>query len=192
MWKRIGVVVLWVLATVGTASITLAAVNSVGDHVTEQAAVPIDSEDLLASPAVQALSSTTTTTIAEINTTVPDPTFDMSTTTTSVTTTTAGGGGESSGTTAPPVSSTTTSTTAAGVWVYRATDGGTVTVWFDGVSVTQPGVVTESGWTSKIEKSGPSEVVVEFESVSTEREVHYHASVEDGQLVIDIDESHDD
>jgi len=186
MWKRVGVIALWVLATVGTASITMAAVNQVGERVTQQAAVPIDSEDLLASPAVQALALTTT---------VPPTTVDSVATTTSAatsstladsTTTTAA----SSSTTSPPASTSTTS--SQGVTVSRSLVGGTVRITYSGNSVTYVSAVPAAGglWTVEVKNHGPEEVVVEFES--EDHESHFKASVENGELVIDIEESDED
>lgn len=184
MLKRIGVVVLWILATIGTASITLAAVSSVGDHVTEQAAVPIDSEDLLASPAVQALASTTTTTTEATAATVADT---STTTGPSTTTTTASTGGTTGTTTG---TSSTTTTAAQGETVARTLVGGTVIVYHQGNSVTFVSGTAASGFSMEKKKGGPDEVIVEFESES--HESHYQATVENGQLVIEIDESHGD
>jgi hypothetical protein len=67
--------------------------------------------------------------------------------------------------------------------------GGTVTVSHQGSNVTLVSAVPASGavWTVEVKSSGPEQVVVEFESSS--HESHYQATVESGQLVIEIDES---
>lgn len=195
MWRRIGVVTLWALATIGTASITLAAVGQVGDSVTQQAATPIDAADLLASPAVQALSSTTTTTAAPTTTAVTTTVAEATTTTGDTTSTTAGGGSVTTapGTTSPVASSTTTTSVATAQLVVRDLVGGRVSVWFDGATVVHASSQASSGggpWTVEVKDSGPNQVVVEFESAS--HESTYHAEVEGGQLVIEIEEGDHD
>jgi hypothetical protein len=197
MFKRIGVVTLWVLATVGTASITLAAVGQVGDRVTQQAAIPIDSADLLASPAIAALASTTTvpaTTTApdEVTTTITDLTEPTTTTSAATGTTTAGTPTTTSSFATSTTTSSSTTTTAAPVGVNSsyALEGGTVTIHHSGDSVSYvSGLPKGSGWSMEVKNRGPSQVVVEFESDS--HESRFSVEVDNGELVVDIEE-HDE
>lgn len=186
MLRRLGVIVLWVLATVGTASITLAAVGQVGEHTTEQAAVPIDSADLRSSPAIQRLATTTTTTTAAITTVPIDPTATSITLGTTTSTSAATQTGSTSSTAAP---ATTTATTAASEVVWSHMNGGSIAVRVQGDAVTLVTVqVTGSGWIAEIKNQGPESVVVELENESLDLETHFQATVEHGELVVQIEE----
>ncbi len=206
MWKRIGVVVIWVLAAVGTTSITLAAVSQVGGQVTEQAAGPIDSAELAAAraaaiaqtPAVTPESTvasagsepTATSTIAWVDvgsaSTVPEAAEATSTTTT----TTAPAVTPS--TTAAPTTTTTPppTTTVAPEQVTTTLIGGKVTVQRSGSNVTLVSAVPHSGFWAEVESSGPISVSVEFESESHESK--YEAKVDGGLLDIQVEEHEED
>jgi hypothetical protein len=201
MWKRIGVVVLWILATLGTASITLAAVSRVGGEVTERPAVPVAGADL-ATTTIQRSTSAASGTAAPSGTAAVDPIAVIESTstsaavpvassaptnTTSPTTTIASP--SPAGPSATPSSTTSTTTTTAPTPqppVSTVLVGGTVTVQQTGNSVTLISAVPSLGFTAEIEKSGPSKVEVEFTSSSHESQ--YHAEIGGGVLDIDTEE----
>jgi len=178
--KRVGVVVVWVLAAVGTTSITLAAVSQVGGQVTERAVGPIDSADLAAARAAAMAQAPTATqegpapqTIGDTVTT-PIPRVDISPTST-----------------APQaVSAIPTTSVPAVEQVTTTLTGGTVTVNRSGSTVTLVSAVPNSGFWTELEESGPGQVVLEFESSS--HGSNYEAAVANGKLDIRTEEHQED
>ena len=199
--KRVGVVAVWVLAAVGTTSITLAAVSQVGGQVTERAAGPIDSADLAAAraaamaqaptatqeaPAPQTIGDTTTTTV---------PRVDISPTSTapqamSATPTTSLPAVEQVTTTAPIATTEPPPVTLPSEQVTTTLTGGTVTVNRSGSTVTLVSAVPNSGFWTELEESGPGQVVLEFESSSHGSD--YEATVANGKLDIRTEEHQED
>jgi hypothetical protein len=184
MWKRFGVIALWVMATVGTASITLAAVSQVGGQVSERPAVPIAGADLVI-PTTVAAPSTSSSTVTTVAPTTTEPV--ASTVTTQATSTT-----HATTTTATNPATTTTvasTTTAVSQSVTTSLIGGTVTVRHSGSTVTLISAVPASGFTADVESGGPNQVEVEFKSGNHESK--YHASISDGRLDVETEEGDD-
>jgi hypothetical protein len=66
-----------------------------------------------------------------------------------------------------------------------------VTIVVDGASVSFGGAVPKTGWKVELEKSGPDEVKVKFEKNDDSAEVEVKASVEDGELVVNVSSDDD-
>ena len=194
---------MWILATFGTASITLAAVSRVGGEVSDRPAVPVAGTDLAATsrspgavvttdptaisvttqPVVEAAAAGTLPADSLPSTTVPST--DSSTPMTSD----IGSDGESvtSSTSAPSSTTSTTSTTATTAYLdTTGLIGGTVTVQVTGDNVALIAAIPNDGFTAEVKQSGPSKVEVEFNSLGHESK--YRAEVRDGVLDIDIEE----
>jgi len=197
MWKRVGVFAVWILATLGTASITLAAVSRVGGEVTERPAVPVAGADL-ATTTIQPSPSEAPGITAPPGTVAVEPGAVVASTSASISTSPSAAPPVSSSLSTSPSStvagpsatsstSTTTTTSAAPQPpVSTALVGGTVTVQRSGSSVTLISAVPASGFTADIEKAGPSKVEVEFKSENHESQ--FQAEVSSGVLEIDTEE----
>lgn len=202
MWRRAGVILVWVLATIGTASVTLAAVSRVGGEVTNRPAVPVSAEDLVlasvnpAAPAVapgtEASSPAPITTTAAVDWVGLDPPTTSMPPESDPVVTPSGGteAPQSSSATEPATTAATTTQPPAPPAVTTVLIGGTVTVQQNGGSVTLISAVPASGFTADVEAAGPSEVQVEFKSPGHESK--YAARVEGGQLSVSTEEGDDD
>ncbi len=206
MVKRTGVVLVWVVATLAATAVALAAVRGVAGQVVDSPGSPLLAAST--SLAVAAPATTTTTippTTSSTTTSVPfgsrppiAPGEGVGTTTSSTTSTTAATGGTTP-TTAPPATSSTTSTTstttttAAPVATQTQTyqlEGGWVRIVFSPGAVTLDGAGPNPGFTMEIEKAGPPEVELDFESGS--HKSRFNAEWSGGQLVVDIEEEPED
>ncbi|OFW65153.1 MAG: hypothetical protein A2135_03320 [Actinobacteria bacterium RBG_16_67_15] len=173
MLKRIGIIVVWVAATVGTAAITLAAVSSAGRQVADRPAVPVAGADLAARFAAN--TTTSTTAVASSSTT---------TTTAAATTTTASG--VTTTTTSGPGATTTTAGTTTTVaksqnLTFEQPGVGRVTISVEGSAVGYvSSVVLGSGYRAEVDDAGPEKVAVKFEN--EHREYVFTARVVDGTL----------
>ena len=171
MWKRIALVAAWVVATLATAAITLAAVSQAGHEVSERPAVPVSAEDLAASVAGGSTSST-------LESAVPTAGATSTTTTTAGSSTTA-----SSSTVAAGGSSTTSGSTVVAVFTEsRTTPGGTVTVAVSGSTLTLSSAIPAQGFDADIESNGSTEVEVKFEKHDDPVEYRVKARLEDGEI----------
>jgi len=208
MWKRVGVVVMWILATFGTASITLAAVSRVGGEVSDRPAVPVAGTDLAATsrsqetvvttdptasattqPVVEAAASSSLLEGSSPSTTVPAT--DLSTTMTSDITSDAGPGTGSESASSSSTTSTTSTTVATTTYLdTTGLLGGTVTVQVTGNGVVLIAAIPNDGFTAEVKKSAPSKVEVEFNSPG--HDSRYQAEVRDGFLDVDIEEHEED
>lgn len=171
MLKRIAVILVWVVATVGTASLTYGAVTAAGRGIEDRPGVPVASQDI----AVRL--TTTTVDISSPPTTMASTTTDAPPTTAPATTVT------SPSTSAPTTTATTATsagTTTAAFTDFRTTPGGTVGVRVDGATVTLISVQPAPGFSQKIKDQGPEKVDVEFESETAEYRIV--AEVEHGSL----------
>lgn len=173
MLRKVGVVLLWLLATLGTASLTYAAVSSAGSAVGVDPSPPVAGADIAAR-----ISTTTSSTDAAApptslpGTTAVPPSMPVSPTTipTGATTTT--------------VATTTASTTTSGAPTqhWKTVPGvGTVGVAVSGGSVTLVSATPVAPYQVDIEDDGPEKVEVEFDSDGADYKVR--AMVRDGQLV---------
>jgi hypothetical protein len=171
--KRLGVIIVWLLATLGTASLTYAAVSQAGRAVGDTPAVPVAAADIAAR---------VSTSVAVSSTLAAEP---STTSSTDITTTSIGAGTStttlaSSGTTTASGSTSTTGTTTPSAHTeYKTIPGvGTVGVSVSGDSVTLVSVQPVAPYDFEVEHSGPDHVEVEFTSVVTEYKVR--AEVENG------------
>ncbi len=160
--NRFGLVAIWVAATALTTVLAWQIVAAAGEQVSPGPLTPI------ASPLTSAPGGSTT-----LPTSTPSST--------PVTSTTQPGSGSTSPTT--PGGSTSTSTAAN--WQVKAipTAGGNVVVSFRPGEVVLDGATPAAGFTVDVEKQGPPEVRVEFESEATRIEVRVSW---DGKLAIEI------
>lgn len=178
MLKRLGVILLWLLATIGTASLTYAAVTQADRAIGDAPAGPVAGADIAAristttAPVEEATAATTTTTTLSLVT-------DSTATTVSPSTTIA----------SPPTTvSASPTTTAAASTQWKTVPGvGTVGVAVSGDSVTFKTAQPVAPYDVDVEDDGPETVVVEFESESADYLVR--AEVRDGQLVWEVIES---
>ncbi len=169
MLKRLGVIVVWLLATLGTASLTYAAVSQAGGAVSDTPAVPVAAADIVARVSTTAAASTTLP--LELPTTLPTevPTTSIvsgTSTTTAVSpgTTVASGGSTTT--------SATTTTTPSAHTEWKTIPGvGTVGVSVSGDSVTLVSAQPVAPYDVDVEHSGPDRVEVEFDSGASEYKV---------------------
>lgn len=157
------------LVVVGLATtLTWQIVSAADDRVSERPIAPLN----VAAPVITDASTTTSTTVPS----TPTTSMPALSTSTSSTGTTAG---RSTTSTSPP-------TTAAVVWQTRTvnTAGGTLTLRYRPGEVTYQSATPAPGYKVEVEKPGPPEVKVEFESES--QKVDVEASWEDRGLDVHI------
>jgi hypothetical protein len=82
-------------------------------------------------------------------------------------------------TTSPPAQAVTASYTYPS---YSAGSAGSVTLRFDGSSVTVWSVSAQANWVYQIDVNGPRSVEVKFFNVQTHAEAEFHAQVEGGRI----------
>jgi hypothetical protein len=189
--KRIGIVLVWLAATLGTATLTLAAVGRAGSEVSDRPAVPISGAELAARFA--------STTIAGVSTTQAGTTSEVGGTTTDGATTTVVA--DSAPTTATTVATTETASTFDGTvttetsqtQTFEKRDVGRVTIKVKGPEVIYvSSVVLGSGYSVHLEDTGAESgrVVVTFEG--GDAEFTFTARVVGGSLEAGFDIAHDD
>ncbi len=176
--RRLGVVVLWLLAALGTASLTYAAVSSAGSAVGENPSPPVAGADIAAriSTTTSGVEIVVTSTSLPVTTAVP-PSMPL-------TTTTLAGGGTS--TTVSTTTVTTTTGTTTQHW-KTVPGGGTVGVAVSGGSVTLVSATPVAPYQVDVEDDGPEKVEVEFDSEAAEYRVR--AEIHDGQLIWQVEQS---
>ncbi len=164
--RRLGLVGAWLLVVVVVTTVTWQIVSAADDQVSER---PTSLN--VAAPVISSLTTSTVT-----GTTQP-----------SVTSTTVGSGVTTT-TSEQNAAPTTTATTSAG-WQAQSvqTAGGTVVVRYRPDEVTYQAATPAKGFYVEIEKFGPPEVRVKFESEGSEIEVR--AVWQNDQLDVDISES---
>jgi hypothetical protein len=105
----------------------------------------------------------------------------------------AGGSTTTTSTTAAPSTTSTTSTTMApgggdddssSTTVYRAGDGGTVTIAVTGSTLTIVSVDTAAGWSHEVEVASGREVEADFRNGA--RRIQFNAEFEDGEVRIRV------
>ena len=175
--KRLGVILLWLLATIGTVSLTYAAVTQADRAVTDAPAGPVAGADIAARIATTTTTAGTDTTGAVVTTTTVTVPATAVTATTVVTGTTL----------SPPTTaaaSTTTTTSAASPQWKTVPGVGTVGVSVAGTAVTLVSATPVAPYSVDVEDDGPEKVEVEFESGETRYRVR--GEVVDGELVWDV------
>jgi len=175
--KRLGVILLWLLATVGTVSLTYAAVTQADRAVTDAPAGPVAGADIAARIATTTTAAGTDTTGAVVTTTTVTVPATAVTATTVVTGTTL----------SPPTTaaaSTTTTTSAASPQWKTVPGVGTVGVSVAGTAVTLVSATPVAPYSVDVENDGPERVEVDFESGETRYRVR--AEVVDGEIDWDV------
>ena len=195
MRRYLGIGVAWLGATILSVAIASTAVAGIRDRVVE-APVALGAPTTTTTVVEQTASSTT---FAPPSTTAAPPTTNSATTTTeppATETTVAESEPTTTTTTAAPATTTTTTTTEAPEVAYQTYSlvGGTVTLAVESGTVVVASAVANPGFQAEVEKSGPTEVKVEFESNDHKSELT--ASFEDGELRVrtheeDEDDEHD-
>lgn len=174
--KRLGVILLWLLATVGTVSLTYAAVTQADRAVTDAPAGPVAGADIAARIATTTTAAGTDTTGAVVTTTTVTVPATAVTATTVVTSTTL----------SPPTTTaaTTTTTSAASTEWHTVPGVGTVGVSVAGTAVTLVSATPVAPYSVDVENDGPERVEVDFESGETRYRVR--AEVVDGEIDWDV------
>lgn len=192
MMKRyLGIGAAWLGATVLSVFIASAAVAGIRDRVVEtpvaigppttsttQAPADPTTSTVLEGPSTAATQSTT----EPPPSTTEGPSSTRTTVVDQATTTTAPPVATTTSTTAPPQ---TTTTTAASYETHTLI-GGTVTIGFGGGEVWIVALDPSAGFDADIEKDGPYEVEVDFESNTHKSELS--AKFEDGELRVKKEE----
>ncbi len=175
----------WLIVVVLATTLTWQIVSAADDQVSERPIAPLN----VAAPAITGGDTTTTTTLPESTTTIP----------TSTTTTSPGSSTSSSAATTSTSSATSatsqaaTPTTAQPVaWSTRSvqTAGGTVILRYRPGEVSYQSATPAPGFKVDVEKPGPPEVKVEFESES--KKIEIEASWSSGELDVHVSEGSDD
>jgi len=169
--NRFGLIAIWVAATALTTVLAWQIVAAAGEQVSP-------------GPLIEAPIAAPDTSTTAVSTTLPTT---SSTATLPTTPSTQPG----SGSTTPTDPGSTTPTTSAS-WQVKTipTDGGTVVVSYRPGEVVLDGATPAPGFTVDVDKGGPPEVRVEFESEATKVEVRVRW---DGKLVIDLEaDDHED
>lgn len=185
MRKYIGLGAAWLVATALSVVIASAAVAGIRDRVVETpVAIGPPTTSTTLAPA-----GTTTSTVPEVPAT-PPPTSEAPPVTEAPATTTTVEGAATT-TTEPPSATTTTTTvppTTTDALTYHTYTlvGGTVTLSFGSGEVRVASVAPNAGFDADIEKGGPAEVEVDFES--NEHKSELSAKVENGELKVEKEE----
>jgi hypothetical protein len=206
MFRRAGVVLVWVLATMVATAVALAAVRSVAGQVVDSPGSPLlaAATSLVENATTTTLGDPTDTTlgVGPTSTTSYDDGLVPGTTPSSVissTTSTTLAAGSVTSSTAPPATTPTTATTsttsttvAAPVTETRTYQliGGWVRIAFSPGVVTLDGANPNPGFTMEIEKTGPNEVELDFRSDDHRSE--FTAEWKDGVLDVGISEEAED
>lgn len=179
----------WVVVVVLTTALTWQIVSAADDRVSERPSSPLNVAAPQLEPGGESTTPqtlTTTTTSKPTTTTVPGattvPTVPGATTTTTVP------GATSTSTSAP----TSTTTSVVVEWAVKTTStaGGTVVVKYRPGEVVYQVASPAAGFRVEVDKAGPPEVRVEFESENLK--VDFRARWNNGELDIEISESEDD
>ncbi len=176
----------WLVVVVVATTLTWQIVSAADDQVSERPIAPLN----VAAPAIADNSTTTTTT------TLTTTSLAASTTTTAASespppsspeTTTA-----TPATTPSSTAATSPSTTEAATWQTRSveTSGGTVVLRYRPGEVTYQSATPAPGYQVEVEKPGPPEVRLEFESES--RKVEVEASWQDDGLDVHVSTEDED
>lgn len=194
MKRSLGFAAAWVGATVVAVVVAAAAVGSVRSGVTDEptalgspSAASIASEVPAGAQPGAGTPSTSNGGAGAAPNEVTSTTLGTTTTTLSLTDTTT----TTAATTQTTTTSSTTTTRASSYTKTIDTAGGSVTIVVDGSSVSFGGAVPKTGWKVELEKSGPEEVKVKFETNDDSSEIEVRARVEDGELRISISEDDD-
>ncbi len=171
----------WLVVVVLTTALTWQIVSAADERVSERPSSPLN----VAAPQLESDGESATTTLRTVTTVVTPTTISTPTATTVPGATTTTIRSTSTSTSAP--SSTTASTVV--VWTVKttATDGGTVVVKYRPDEVVLQAASPAAGFRVEVDKAGPPEVDVEFESETLK--VEYRATWDHGELIIEISES---
>lgn len=199
MRRRVLMFLTWLAVTVLAVTVASAAVNNVRSAVTDTPA-PLGLPAVRNAPAISLGPATPTTDPALMDPSVADPPIAATTVGTTDTpsretpdgpvlaetsTTTTGAASPPTTTTIATTTSTSASPLSGEVRTYT-TEGGWVTIRITSDGVYFEGAGPNQGWHVETEGLGPGEVSVEFDRA--EEEVHFRASFENGEVIIDIED----
>ncbi len=179
--RRLALIGGWLVVVILTTALTWQIVSAADNRVSERPSSPLN----VAAPQLQASGDPTTTTIQTAITQTTLTTTPSSTSTTVAGATTTTSGRSPTSTSAPAV--TTTSTAVEWLVKTTSTIGGTVVVKYRPDEVVFQAASPGAGFHVEVDKAGPPEVEVEFESETLK--VRFRAKWDDGQLEIDVSES---
>ena len=179
--RRVSLIGAWSLVLILTTTLTWQIVSEADERVSDRPVSPLNVD----APVLAGGAPTTTTTGPASPTTAVDisatssiapPSTDATTATTSIVTT------------APP----TTTTRQPASWTVKAitTPGGTVVVRYRPEEVVLQTATPAPGFQAEVEKPGPPDVEVEFETETVK--VELRAEWEEGDLKVEISESNED
>lgn len=175
--KRLTMLGGWLVVLVLVTSLTWQIVSVADDQVSERPIAPLN----VAAPVITDPSSTTSTSLRSTSTTLPDFT-------------TAPPGTVPSTSSTVPATTTTadTTTSSASGWQTRSvqTVGGVVILLYRPGEVAYQSATPAPGFHVEVDKQGPPQVKVEFESQSSKVEVS--AEWSDGDLKVEVSEDGDD
>jgi len=171
----------WVVVVVLTTALTWQIVSAADERVSERPSSPLN----VAAPQLEPGGESVTTTPQTLTTTTTSK--PTTTTVPGATTTTTVPGATSTSTSAP----TSTTTSVVVEWAVKTTStaGGTVVVKYRPGEVVYQVASPAAGFRVEVDKAGPPEVRVEFESENLK--VDFRARWNNGELDIEISESED-
>lgn len=179
--RRLALILGWLGVVILTTAVTWQIVSAADNRVSERPSLPLN----VAAPQLQASGDPTTTTIQTAITQATLTTTSSSTSTTVAGATPITSGQSTTSTSAPAV--TITSTAVEWLVKITATGGGTVVVRYRPDEVVFQAASPAVGFHVEVDKAGPPEVEVEFESETLK--VKFRAKWNDGQLEVDVSES---
>lgn len=181
--KRLSLFAAWLGVLVLATTLTWQIVSAADDRVSDRPLAPLN----VAAPVITGIDTTPSTTPASIPqaTEATDPEPSSSTTSspsTTVPTTSS----------SPSTTQATSTTTALAAWQTRSveTRGGTVVFRYRPGEVIYQTATPAAGYRVEVDKQGPPEVEIEFES--EEDKVEIHAAWESGDIDIEISGSSED
>lgn len=181
--KRLSLFAAWLGVLVLATTLTWQIVSAADDRVSDRPLAPLN----VAAPVITGVDTTTSTAPASIPpaTAATDP--EPSSSTTSSTSTTVPTTSSS-----PSTTQATSTTTALAAWQTRSveTRGGTVVFRYRPGEVIYQTATPAAGYRVEVDKQGPPEVEIEFES--EEDKVEIHAAWESGDIDIEISGSSED
>lgn len=183
--KRLSLFAAWLGVLVLATTLTWQIVSAADDRVSDRPLAPLN----VAAPVITGVDTTTSTTPASISlaTAATDP--EPSSSTTSSTSTTVP---TTSSSTTSTTQATSTTTTTVAAWQTRSveTRGGTVVFRYRPGEVIYQTATPAPGYKVDVDKQGPPEAGVEFESEDDKIEIH--AGWESGDIDIEISASSDE
>lgn len=183
--KRLSLFAAWLGVLVLATTLTWQIVSAADDRVSDRPLAPLN----VAAPVITGIDTTTSDAPASIPVATATSVPETSTSTTSATSTTAT---TASSSTTSTTEGPSTATTTVAAWQTRSveTRGGTVVFRYRPGEVIYQTATPAPGYKVEVDKQGPPEAEIEFES--EEDKVEIHAAWESGDIDIEISSSDED